>query len=122
MTNLLSLNITECSTSSGVWSVIGSFAGAELFYKSDRNVHTAVFVDHLNTSPVKSSYTTWFNPRTGNNGDIKINRTYVIDSGMKCSDYISTMNITTQWIPLQVLIDQLSLAQRVNILTEYGRL
>ena len=31
------------------------------------------------------------------NGDIKINRTYVIDSGMKCSDYISTMNITTQW-------------------------
>ena len=46
---------------------------------------------------VKSSYTTWFNPRTGNNGDIKINRTYVIDSGMKCSDYISTMNITTQW-------------------------
>ena len=78
-------------------AVIGSFAGAELFYKSDQNIHTAVFVDHLNTSPVKPSYTTWFNPRTGNNGDIKINRTYVIDSGMKCSDYISTMNITTQW-------------------------
>lgn len=78
-------------------AVLGSFVGAEMFYKSDRNVHNAVFVDHLNTAPTKPSYTTWFNPRTGNNGDIKIQRTYVIDSGMKCSDYQSTVNIEMQW-------------------------
>ena len=29
---------------------ITAFAGAELMYKSDYDVHNAVFVDHLNTS------------------------------------------------------------------------
>ena len=30
-------------------AVVGSFAGAEIMYKSDYDVHNAVFVDHLNT-------------------------------------------------------------------------
>ena len=78
-------------------AVLGSFAGAELFYKSDRNVHNAVFVDHLNTAPSNPSYVTWFNPRTGNKGDIKINRSYVTETGMKCSDYQSTIDIEASW-------------------------
>ena len=30
-------------------AVVGAFAGAELLYNSDKDVHNAVFVDHLNT-------------------------------------------------------------------------
>ena len=30
---------------------VTAFAGAEIMYKSDYDVHNAVFVDHLNTSP-----------------------------------------------------------------------
>ena len=29
-------------------AVIGAFKGAEIMYKSDYDVHNAVFVDHLN--------------------------------------------------------------------------
>ena len=30
-------------------AVTGAFAGVEIMYKSDYDVHNAVFVDHLNT-------------------------------------------------------------------------
>ena len=47
-------------------AVVGAFAGAEIMYKSDYDVHNAVFVDHLNTSGSGSSYTNWYNKKTGN--------------------------------------------------------
>ena len=31
-------------------AIVGAFLGAELLYNSDKDVHNAVFVDHLNTS------------------------------------------------------------------------
>ena len=54
-------------------AVTGAFAGAEIMYKSDYDVHNAVFVDHLNTSPnYGQSYTNWYNSKTGNSGIIKV--------------------------------------------------
>ena len=32
-------------------AVTGAFAGAEIMYNSDYDVHNAVFVDHLNNGP-----------------------------------------------------------------------
>ena len=56
-------------------AVTGAFAGAEIMYKSDYDVHNAVFVDHLNTSPnYGQSYTNWYNKKTGNSGIIKVTR------------------------------------------------
>ena len=73
-----------------------AFAGAEVLYKSDRDVHNAVFVDHLNTSPNGASYTNWYNARTGNNGIIHITRSYLIGP-IKCKEYDHTVDITSQW-------------------------
>ena len=36
-------------------AVVGAFAGAEIMYKSDYDVHNAVFVDHLNNGPTTQS-------------------------------------------------------------------
>jgi hypothetical protein len=36
-------------------AVGGAFAGAEIMYNSDYDVHNAVFVDHLNNGPGGSS-------------------------------------------------------------------
>ena len=47
-------------------AVVGAFTGAELLYNSDKDVHNAVFVDHLNTAPNGASYTNWYNSKTGN--------------------------------------------------------
>ena len=55
-------------------AVTGAFAGAEIMYNSDYDVHNAVFVDHLNTSPNGASYTNWYNQETGNSGIIKITK------------------------------------------------
>ena len=55
-------------------AVTGAFAGAEIMYKSDYDVHNAVFVDHLNTGPGTQSYTNWYNSKTGNSGIIKITK------------------------------------------------
>ena len=74
-------------------AVVGAFAGAEIMYKSDYDVHNAVFVDHLNNGPSTQSYTNWYNQKSGNSGIIKISRSY-IHNGFKCSDYSSTVNIT----------------------------
>ena len=77
-------------------AVGAAFAGAEVLYKSDRDVHNAVFVDHLNTSPNGASYTNWYNARTGNNGIIHITRSYLIGP-IKCKEYDHTVDITSQW-------------------------
>ena len=73
-------------------TLIGGMVGSSLFYDNDMNVHTAVFVDTLNTAPGKISNTNWGNSATGNWGSIKINRTYLVGA-KKCRDYESTISI-----------------------------
>ena len=77
-------------------AVVGAFAGAELLYKSDKDVHNAVFVDHLNNGPYGSSYTNWYNKDTGNSGIIHITKSYMVGP-IKCKDYDHTVDITNQW-------------------------
>ena len=78
-------------------AVVGAFAGAEIMYKSDYDVHNAVFVDHLNTSPnYGQSYTNWYNKKTGNSGIIKVTRSYT-QGAIKCKDYDATVDITNSW-------------------------
>ena len=78
-------------------AVFGAFAGAEIMYQSDYDVHNAVFVDHLNTSPsYGQSYTNWFNSKTGNSGIIKVTRSYT-QGPIKCKDYDATIDITNSW-------------------------
>ena len=96
---LVSLLLTNCANRSTVGAgcaVIGAFAGAEIMYKSDYDVHNAVFVDHLNNGPQGSSYTNWFNSETGNSGIIKTTRSYM-KGPIKCKDYDATIDITNQW-------------------------
>jgi len=81
----------------GVCAVTGAFAGAEIMYQSDYDVHNAVFVDHLNTSPsYGQSYTNWYNSKTGNSGIIKVTRSYT-QGPIKCKDYDATVDITNSW-------------------------
>ena len=81
----------------GTCAVVGAFAGAEIMYNSDYDVHNAVFVDHLNTSPSHGqSYTNWYNRKTGNSGIIKITRTYT-QGPIKCKAYNHTVDITNSW-------------------------
>ena len=90
--SLLNSNIelTAACTLAGAW------LGSSMFYNNDMNIHTAVFVDTLNTSPGVISNANWGNSTTGNWGSIKINRTYLV--GMKkCKDYESTISITQSW-------------------------
>ena len=79
-------------------AVGGAFAGAEALYNSDYDKHNAVFVDHLNNSnsPKGSSYTNWYNPRTGNSGIIKITRSFMVGP-IKCKNYNTTVDITNSW-------------------------
>ena len=77
-------------------TLVGAWLGSNMFYRNDMNIHTAVFIDTLNTSPGKISHTNWGNGATGNWGSVKINRTYLV--GMKkCKDYESTISITHSW-------------------------
>ena len=77
-------------------AVTGAFAGAEIMYNSDYDVHNAAFVDHLNHGPSTSSYTNWFNKKTGNSGIIHTTRSY--NKGpIKCKDYSATVDITNRW-------------------------
>ena len=80
----------------GACAVVGAFAGAEIMYKSDYDVHNAVFVDHLNNGPGGSSFTNWYNVKTGNSGIIKTTRSY-LEGPFKCKDYDATIDITNQW-------------------------
>jgi surface antigen len=77
-------------------AVAGAFAGAEIMYNSDYDVHNAVFVDHLNNGPGGSSYTNWYNQKTGNSGIIKVTKSY-LEGPFKCKDYDATIDITNQW-------------------------
>jgi len=77
-------------------ALTGAFAGAEIMYNSDYDVHYATFVDHLNTSPKGSSYTNWFNSKTGNSGIIKTTSSY-LKGPIKCKDYNATVDITNNW-------------------------
>ncbi len=79
----------------GTCAVIGAFAGANVMYNSDYDVHNAVFVDHLNTAP-GNSYTNWYNKKTGNSGIIKITKSY-LEGPLKCKDYDATVDITNSW-------------------------
>ena len=77
-------------------TVIGALVGSSIFYNDDMNIHKAVFVDTLNTSPGRRSHTTWGSNTSGNWGSITINRTYV-KKGIKCSEYESVISIDRQW-------------------------
>jgi len=77
-------------------AVVGAFAGAEILYNSDYDVHNATFVDHLNLGPSTSSYTNWFNKKTGNSGIIHTTRSYM-NGPIKCKDYSSTVDISNNW-------------------------
>ena len=77
-------------------ALTGAFAGAEIMYNSDYDVHNAVFVDHLNTSPKGSAYTNWYNSKTGNSGIIHTTNSY-LKGPMKCKDYSATVDITNNW-------------------------
>jgi surface antigen len=77
-------------------AMTGAFAGAEIMYNSDYDVHNAVFVDHLNTGPGTSSYTNWYNKKTGNSGIIHTTSSY-LKGPIKCKDYSATVDITNNW-------------------------
>ena len=77
-------------------TLVGGMLGSSLFYKNDMNVHTAVFVDTLNTAPGKRSQTNWGTSATGNWGCVTIERTYV-NSMKKCREYTSVISIKHQW-------------------------
>ena len=95
--------VTACVTAgasdpyvTGACAITGAFAGAELMYNSDYDVHNAVFVDHLNNGPSTQSYTNWYNQKTGNSGVIKVTRSY-LEGPIKCKDYDATIDIANQW-------------------------
>ena len=95
--------VTACVTAgasdpyvTGACAITGAFAGAELMYNSDYDVHNAVFVDHLNTSGNGSSYTNWYNKKTGNSGIIHITKSHMVGP-FKCKDYDATIDITNSW-------------------------
>ena len=77
-------------------TVVGAWIGASMFFKDDMNIHKAVFVDTLNTSPAKRSHTTWGSNTSNNWGSITVNRTYLV-KGVKCSEYESVISIDRQW-------------------------
>ena len=77
-------------------TVVGAWLGASMFFKDDMNIHKAVFVDTLNTSPGKRSHVSWGSNTSGNWGSITVNRTYLV-KGVKCSEYESVVSIDRQW-------------------------
>ena len=77
-------------------TLAGAWLGSSMFYTNDMNIHTAVFVDTLNTSPGKRSHTNWGNSSSGNWGSITVNRSYLV-RGIKCKDYESVISISRTW-------------------------
>ena len=80
----------------GACAMMGAFIGADVMYNSDYDVHNAVFVDHLNTGPSTSSYTNWYNKKTGNSGIIHTTSSY-LKGPIKCKDYSATVDVTNNW-------------------------
>ena len=76
--------------------IIGAFAGAELMYNDDYDLHNATFVDHLNNGPQGSSYTNWYNAKTNSSGIIHTTRSYM-KGPIKCKDYSATLDVSNQW-------------------------
>lgn len=89
------LQFTDSPVIAAACAVGGAFVGADIMYGSDYDVHNAVFVDHLNRGS-SSSYTNWHNEATNNSGSVKTYSTYM-EGPMKCKDYESTIDITSQW-------------------------
>ena len=77
-------------------TVVGAWFGASMFFNDDMNIHKAVFVDTLNTSPGKRSHTTWGSNTSGNWGSITINRSYLVEN-IKCTEYESVISISRTW-------------------------
>ena len=89
------LQFTDNPIVTATCAVGGALIGADVMYRSDYDVHNAVFVDHLNKG-TSSSYTNWHNEATNNSGSIKTYSTYM-EGPIKCKDYESTVDITNQW-------------------------
>lgn len=89
------LQFTDNPIVAATCAVTGALVGADVMYKSDYDVHNAVFVDHLNRGS-SSSYTNWHNEVTNNSGSVKTYSTYM-EGPIKCKDYESTIDITSQW-------------------------
>ena len=107
LTNCANINRSEVGAGLGTVTTTGAciqmgvdnpyvIAGAEIMYKSDYDVHNAVFVDHLNNGPSTQSYTNWYNQKSGNSGIIKVTRSY-LEGPFKCKDYDATIDIANQW-------------------------
>ena len=79
-----------------VCGLVGAFAGANLMYNDDYDIHNATFVDHLNNGPGVASYTNWYNNKTGSSGTVKINRSYA-QGPLICKEYESNFNIKNSW-------------------------
>ena len=86
-------------------ALVGAFAGAEIMYNSDRDLHNKVFVDDLNRGPEGSSYSNWHNAETGNGGTIHITNSYTVGP-IKCKDYSSTIDITNSWTVVGTSVDR----------------
>ena len=99
-------------------TVVGAWLGASAFFNDDMNIHKAVFVDTLNTSPGKRSHTTWGSNTSGNWGSITVNRTYLV-KGVKCSEYESVVVLIDNG-HYMVFKEKMSLVLRVKCLTEDG--
>ena len=90
------MGLTTDPYATAACAVVGAFAGAEMLYNSDKDVHNAVFVDHLNNGPTTQSYTNWYNEKSGNSGIIKVTKSY-LEGPIKCKDYDATIDISNQW-------------------------
>ena len=75
----------------GACALIGAFAGAEIMYKSDYDVHNAVFVDYLDKSLNGQSYTTWYNKQSVNSGIITVTQSFT-KGPLKCKAYNATFD------------------------------
>ena len=77
-------------------TLAGALAGANMMYDSDYDVHYGTFVDHMNVAGPGSSYTNWYNKRTGNSGIIHTTSLYR-EGPFQCVSYDVTVDITNPW-------------------------
>jgi len=89
------LQFTNNPVVSATCAVTGALIGAEIMYKSDYDVHNAVFVDQMNKGG-SETYSNWHNEATGNSGTVKIYRNYT-EGPFVCKDYQTVVDITESW-------------------------